>query len=99
MIRVLVVWGAFAASACQTFGDDNVEITTEPPGALVRIEGFGECDSPCTVEVDKPRQVTIAKAGYEAEKLSIEPGKDVNLKMKLVAPTKNVDASEMPDIQ
>jgi hypothetical protein len=74
-------------------------VTTEPAGALVQIEGFGECVSPCTIEHDAPRSLTIAKAGYDAVRLTITPGqKEARIVLQLAAPTIDVDETKLPDL-
>lgn len=76
------------------------EISSEPAGAEVQIEGFGTCVTPCRIEIDRPRNVTVAKAGFLAERFQIAPGeKVVALKLRLAAPTKDVDKSTLPDLQ
>ncbi len=91
------------ASGCQTinFGADNTLtlVTTEPAGAIVRVEGFGECEAPCTIELDAPRNLTIAKAGYKPQSFVLQPGKrKVDVILELSAPTTNVDTTELPEI-
>ncbi len=102
---VLAIAAAAALSSCKTmsFGQapktTMVAITTAPAGALVTVEGFGECETPCTVEIDKPRKVTIAKAGYETMRLTLEPGKrKLDVTLTLSAPTTGVDAATLPDL-
>lgn len=74
-------------------------VTTEPSGALVQIEGFGECVSPCTIEHDAPRNLTIAKAGYDAVRMTIKPGqKEARVTLMLAAPTTDVDETKLPDL-
>ena len=103
MIRVLTL--AVAASlvaGCQTLGGGGNTVTlidSKPPGALVRVEGFGECETPCRVEIEKPRMVTVAKAGFNAQRFQIVPKrKRVDVILELVAPTTNVDSTELPDL-
>ncbi|MFZ5616221.1 MAG: PEGA domain-containing protein [Pseudomonadota bacterium] len=106
MIRTKTVSAAvaaLAASACQTLGLDNGNtltlVSSEPPGALVRVEGFGECVAPCTIEIDAPRNITVAKAGYNPQRLVLQPGKKkVNVVLELSAPTTEVDETELPDL-
>lgn len=102
-MRRLFTAGALAAmlAACETTPKTSViTISSTPPGAEVQIEGFGTCTTPCNVEVDQPRNITVAKAGFLAERFQIAPGqKDVALTLKLAAPTKDVDKSTLPDLQ
>ena len=92
---------AFALAGCATAPKSTItEITSDPPGAEVQIEGFGTCVTPCRIEIDRPRNITVAKAGFLAERFQIAPGeKLVELKLKLAAPTKDVDKSTLPDLQ
>ena len=96
---------ALALSGCQTlaFGEKSATtltmVTTTPPGALVTVEGFGQCETPCTVEIDKPRNITVAKAGYDTQKHVLLPGrKKLELTLQLSAPTTGVDAEELPEL-
>lgn len=90
-------------AGCQTLGigDRNTItlITSDPSGALVRVEGFGECETPCRVEINQPQMVTIAKAGFLAQRFQIVPGKKtVAVQLQLAAPTKGVDANTLPEL-
>jgi hypothetical protein len=90
-----------AISACESLGAKPrmTEIATDPPGALVRVEGYGECTSPCTVEFDVPRTITIVKEGFKTQKLQLKPGKSrIDIKLELTAPTVDVEKSEMPKL-
>lgn len=94
---------ALLLAGCQTLGGTRgTTITTVasiPPGALVTVEGFGNCVTPCTVEIDKPRNITVAKAGFDAQKLVLLPGrKKVEVELKLSAPTTGVDEAQMPEL-
>ena len=65
---------ALLLEACETTKGASIALVeTDPPGALVQVEGFGECTAPCTIELDAPRSLTIAKAGYDAQRLRQEP--------------------------
>lgn len=99
MMRLLIVPALLAATGCVTFGSDAAKIVTVPPGATVRVDGFGECETPCTVKVDQPRYVTIAKAGYKAQRIRISPDQSkVEVELELAAPTEDVDAQTLPDL-
>lgn len=105
MIRAKIFFCAIAmlaASACKTLGGGGntlALVSSEPPGALVRVEGFGECVTPCTIEIDAPRNITVAKAGYNPQRLVLQPGKKkVNVVLELSAPTTGVDETELPDL-
>lgn len=82
----------FALAGCATSGVRTTEIVTEPPGALVRVEGYGECVSPCVIAFDAPRMITIAKAGYRAQRFELKPGKSrLVARLELAAPTRPVE--------
>ncbi len=91
---------ACCATACAT--DKGPKITlveTDPPGAFVQVEGFGSCETPCRIELDAPRNLTIAKAGYDARRLVLQPGtKTLSVKMSLSAPTTGVEAEPLPEL-
>lgn len=75
------------------------EIVTVPPGAEIGVIGYGECLSPCVVEFDEPRTITIAKAGFKPQRLELRPGKKtVTIPLELVAPTTQVDEGGMPEL-
>ena len=104
MMRVLTIGALFFAAGCKTLtgGVPSSTITlinSDPAGAEVTIEGFGDCETPCRVEIDKPRTVKVAKAGYLAQTFQITPDKKrVDVKLELAAPTKDVDSSELPEL-
>jgi hypothetical protein len=89
-------------SGCQTFGGGGpglTMVTTDPAGALVKVEGFGECEAPCTIELDAARNITVAKAGYNPQRFVLMPGKrKVEIVLELSAPTTEVDKTELPDL-
>ncbi|NWG71414.1 MAG: hypothetical protein HXY23_07385 [Parvularculaceae bacterium] len=92
---------ALLLSACESVGGGSrtTEIITEPAGALVRVEGYGECLSPCTVAFDQPRTITIAKEGFRAQRLELKPGRSrLIVKLELVAPNTVVEESELPKL-
>lgn len=90
---------ALLLPACATTGAKITLVETDPPGALVQVEGFGECVAPCTIELDAPRNLTIAKAGYDAQRLTLEPGrKKLQVTLTLSAPTTDVDVEALPDL-
>ena len=89
----------FVSACATTSGSTITLVETDPPGALVRVEGFGECEAPCTIELDAPRSLTIAKAGYDAQRLTLEPGtKRVQIKLNLSAPTTSVEEEALPEL-
>lgn len=104
-MRILfgIAIAALTLGGCKTLGGGAgttlTTVTTEPTGALVTVEGFGECETPCTIEIDKPRNITIAKAGYDPQRLTLQPGeKKLNVVLKLSAPTTEVDERELPEL-
>jgi hypothetical protein len=98
-MRLLTIAALLSATGCMTFGDGLTHMTSLPPGALVTVPGAGSCETPCTIKLVRPLDVTVAKAGYVARKVRIEPGQSkAEVKLELAAPTKDVDASEMPEL-
>ncbi len=84
-------------TGCLTTSGSVRTITSEPTGATVRIAEFGECETPCTVKLDELREMTVAKAGYTAQRFYVAPGnKEVHVILQLAAPTKDVDTTELP---
>lgn len=85
-------------SGCLTLGGGR-EIRSAPSGALVTIAGFGECETPCKLKLDRTRRITIAKAGYKPRLVDIEPtGGPVTIPLELAAPTEEVDTQSLPDL-
>ena len=99
-MRISLTLAALCLSACATAkGPKIVLVETEPQGALIRVEGFGECQSPCRIEVDTTRNLTIAKAGYNAERIVIDPqSKKVLVRLTLSAPTTDVEEDALPEL-
>ena len=90
---------ASVLSGCLFTSGNIRKIKTVPSGALVTVDGLGECETPCTVEVKQRRRATIAKAGYKSLRIYLEPdGEDVSIEMELAAPTEDVDAIALPDL-
>lgn len=84
---------------CLSTTGDVRTITSDPAGALVRIEGYGECETPCTVKLNRRHEVTVAKAGYVAQRFGILPGRNnVHVILELAAPTSDVDAEALPEL-
>ena len=100
-MRALVACSLLAVAACATGPKTTLtEIVTDPPGFEVTIMDFGTCVSPCTVLIDRPRRIEIVRAGWFAERFEIKPGqKRVDVKMRLVAPTIDVDKGALPDLK
>lgn len=90
--------------ACQTMSGGRpaknvVTIESEPVGALVVIEGYGECETPCTISLDAQRMIRIAKPGYLAQRFGVSPGaKRVLAILEEAAPTEDVEAGALPDL-
>lgn len=86
--------------ACATTGGSSITLVeTIPAGALVQVNGFGDCQSPCRIELDKPRNLTIAKAGYDAQRITLSPGtKVLRVTLSLSAPTTGVEEDALPEL-
>lgn len=101
-MRILTVAAVALVAGCVTNGKATrgvTLITSEPTGALVTVEGYGECETPCSVEADAVRSVTVAKAGFLPVRFDLVPGKKrVALKLELAAPTEGVDEGELPEL-
>ncbi|GAB4522956.1 MAG: hypothetical protein Kow00133_10760 [Amphiplicatus sp.] len=96
--RIVLSAAALSAGACATT-PGVVEIVSEPPGALVTVEGYGECQTPCTIGLDGPRDVTVAKAGFLPKRFAVAPGAGrVKVALDLAAPTEKVDEEALPDL-
>lgn len=92
---------ALSLPGCLTLmgGGGGIEVQTVPTGALVTVEGVGECESPCSIKLAQPRRVTIAKAGYNPVHLRVTPETDdFTIEMTLAAPTEEVDTTTLPDL-
>lgn len=104
MGKILKLAGLFAltlpSTGCLTIlGDDTIDIETTPPGATVTLEGFGQCETPCSIEIGETRRVTVAKAGYKPVRLSVPPNsRDISILLELAAPTDEVDTTTLPDL-
>jgi hypothetical protein len=88
------------AAACQTAPTTTiVRVETTPAGAVLSIAGFGECETPCTIEVDREREAQIAKAGFKPQTVLLKPGaKTLAVTLDLAAPTTAVDETGIPEI-
>ncbi|NWG93183.1 MAG: PEGA domain-containing protein [Parvularculaceae bacterium] len=104
MLRMQFLAAALMFAGCETLDlgggtTTMVLVTTTPAGALVTVENFGACEAPCTVEIDAPRTITVAKAGYTPQRLVLSPGKKkVEIVLELSAPTTAVDETELPEL-
>ncbi len=104
MRRIAILTALVLLGACKTFdlgsGQKVTLITSEPQGAYVNVEGLGECETPCRVALDGPRMVTIAKAGFKPQRIQIAPAsKRIKVVLELVAPTKDVESKELPEVE
>lgn len=107
MTRRIIVLPMFLAlmasvtASCQTVGGVTLRtINTIPAGAKLTVSGYGECETPCSVALDQPRRATIAKAGFIKQDVILQPGRgDLTFELSLAAPTSDVDATALPDIQ
>lgn len=89
----------FGLSGCLTGGATR-EIVVDPADALIVIEGFGECASPCVVKLDSKRTVRVARVGYTPQKFDILPGGDpVFVTLSLAAPSTEVDSTSLPELE
>ncbi|MFQ5562856.1 MAG: PEGA domain-containing protein [Parvularculaceae bacterium] len=101
MRTIAPIFAAMLASACETFpfASDTTLVESTPDGAVVTVEGFGQCETPCRVKLDTPRLTTVAKAGYEKKRFMLDPDRSkVTVVLELAAPTEDVEASELPDL-
>ena len=107
--KLAIAAALLLVSGCKTFnlsaiaggegGTTLTKVSSDPTGALVTVEGFGECETPCTIEIDKPRNITIAKAGYDPQRLVLSPGqRTLTVALQLSATTTGVDAAELPEL-
>lgn len=88
-----------ASAGCLSTTGDMRTITSAPSGALVNIDGYGQCETPCTIKLDTRREITVAKAGYKAQRFGIVPGsKDVHVILELAAPTDEVSTETLPEL-
>ncbi|NNL89988.1 MAG: PEGA domain-containing protein [Marinicaulis sp.] len=100
-IRSSLALAMFAMlSACATIRNAaTVYIRSEPTGALVTVDGVGECETPCSIRVDVQRSATVAKAGYLPVRIRLSPGlREYQIKMELAAASEDVDAVMLGDI-
>ncbi|MEO1251949.1 MAG: PEGA domain-containing protein [Pseudomonadota bacterium] len=99
-VRIGAILAATGLSGCLFTTGDTRTITSAPSGAVVTIEAFGECETPCTVKLDGLRQVTVAKAGYKAQRFGVRPGDEpVHVILQLAAPTESIDATSLPTLE
>jgi hypothetical protein len=81
-------------------GSSMLLVQTDPAGALLTIDGVGECETPCRIRLDGPKKAKIAKAGFVAKDYMLSPGKsEVTIPLELAAASDDVDATALPDIE
>jgi hypothetical protein len=82
-----------------TGGGHSLKINTAPPGALITVEGGGECETPCILTLDRPRRAIIAKAGFVSLDVTLSPSRrSVTVPMELAAASEDVDTEALPEI-
>ena len=92
---------AFLLGGCVTVGGGTATrmIVTEPPGAVLTIDGAGECETPCSVKLAGPLRARIAKAGFVATTVTLTPGRgDIVIPLELAAPSTGVDTTALPEL-
>lgn len=96
LAALLVLAPAAALAAPRT---SIARVTSTPERALVTVVGFGECETPCRIEIDRPREIVVAKAGFIPQRLTIDRNrKRVHVTLELAAPTKGVDSESLPEL-
>lgn len=80
-------------------GARNVNVVTEPAGALLTVDGAGECETPCVVRLDGPKKARVAKAGFVAMTVTLTPEKrTVAIPLELAAASSGVDSAALPEL-
>jgi len=98
-MRVLALPALLLISACVTTQGNVTSLTSEPSGASVAVEGYEDCETPCTIQLSAPLNVTVAKAGYKPQRMVLQPGrKKVHVRLELAAPTSGVEATSLPEL-
>jgi len=86
-------------SACATTNGGLRMIESTPVGALVTIEGYGNCETPCTVKLDRDYEIIVAKAGYVTQRFIAGPdGPRIRVTLELAADTDDVETQSLPDL-
>jgi type 1 fimbria pilin len=99
MRLILILTTMVFLSGCFATSGGMRSFTSTPSGATVTIDGYGACETPCTVKLDGHRKVTVAKAGYKAQRFGVKSGgAPVNVILELAAPAGVVDAETLPDL-
>ena len=99
-LTAIVIGMALLGGCVTTGGGGSVrQVITTPPGALLTIDGVGECETPCSVKLDGPRQARIAKAGFITVTIVLTPGrKAITVPLELAAASESVDTQALPAI-
>lgn len=103
-MRMMFCLFAFAAlGGCQAMFGGSIQVLnvqTDPPGALVAIEGAGQCETPCTIKLDSPKKARVAKAGFVTQYVTLSPGgkSNVVISLELAAASDDVDTTELPEL-
>lgn len=107
-MRILAAPVLLLASGCVTddigfggigAGARNVTVVSEPPGAVLTVEGAGECETPCVVRLDGSKKARLAKAGFVAMNVVLTPDKrTIAIPLELAAPSGDVDSTALPEL-
>ena len=101
-MRCLIFVFAIAGltSGCFGGGGGVKTIISSPNNALVTITGYGNCTTPCSIEVDVPREITVAKAGYLPRRFTLSSASpnEIEIELPLAAPSSDVSTTSLPEI-
>ncbi|MEM6650428.1 MAG: hypothetical protein AAF603_09285 [Pseudomonadota bacterium] len=77
-----------------------VLVKSDPDGATISFLDGTECQTPCRVGIDGPLQMTVARAGYAAERYQLTKRSKSPLTVQLdpVARTVPVEEVSLPDL-
>ena len=101
LARSFAATGFLLLGGCLTMpgGTSTLLVNTDPQGALVAIDGVGECETPCTIKLDGPQNARIAKAGFVTQFVTLNPSrKPATLPLELAAASKDVDTTALPEL-
>lgn len=88
-----------AASMLGACASDIIAIKSTPAGATVTVDGYGECETPCRIQLLSPVMATVAKAGYDAKRYRLIPGQtSLLVELELAAPAGNVESGSLPPL-
>ncbi len=78
---------------------DIISIKSAPKGATVTVAGYGECETPCRIQLRGPVMATVAKAGYDAKRYRLIPGQtSLLVELELAAPSGTVETGGLPPL-